>query len=39
VHQNFRGQGTAGTSGPCREQMWLEDAGTSGRSARYPHRL
>jgi hypothetical protein len=29
VHQNFRGQGAAGTAGPCREQMWLEDAGTS----------
>jgi hypothetical protein len=29
VHQNFRGQDTTGTGGPCREQMWLEDAGTS----------
>src|SRR5580704_6580195 len=29
VHQNFRGQDTAGTGGPCREQMWLEDSGTS----------
>jgi hypothetical protein len=29
VHQNFRGQDAAGTSGPCREQMWLEDTGTS----------
>jgi hypothetical protein len=29
VHQNFRGEGGAGTAGPCREQMWLEDAGTS----------
>ena len=29
VHQNFRGQASAGTAGPCREQMWLEDAGTS----------
>jgi hypothetical protein len=29
VHQNFRGQGTTGTASPCREQMWLEDAGTS----------
>ena len=29
VHQNFRGQGAAGTAAPCREQIWLEDAGTS----------
>ena len=29
VHQNFRDEGGAGTAGPCREQMWLEDAGTS----------
>jgi len=29
VHQNFRGEDGVGTVGPCREQMWLEDAGTS----------
>jgi hypothetical protein len=29
VHQNFRGDGGAGSPGRCREQMWLEDAGTS----------
>jgi hypothetical protein len=29
VHQNFRGEGGTENAGPCREQMWLEDAGTS----------
>jgi hypothetical protein len=29
VHQNFRGQGAAGAGGSCREQIWLEDSGTS----------
>jgi hypothetical protein len=29
VHQNFRGRGEGGAAGPCREQMWQEDAGTS----------
>lgn len=29
VHQSFRDRGAGGASGPCREQMWQEDAGTS----------
>ncbi|MEY9161636.1 DrmB family protein [Bradyrhizobium japonicum] len=29
VHQGFRGRDGDGASGPCREQMWQEDAGTS----------
>jgi hypothetical protein len=29
VHQNQRGGGAGGNAGPCREQMWQEDGGTS----------
>jgi hypothetical protein len=29
VHQNLRGEDAAGNTGPCREQMWQEDTGTS----------